>query len=264
MTALLAPLSMPDGLGMTDGLVGILLRYTHILAGIVWIGMLYFFNLVNVNFQKEMTASLDPKSNHTQFTKLMPCALWWFRWGAMVTWLSGVIYYIMYMGATGATGEAWPWWKVFLTWFVIAVVAWYACRFTIETFADKKSTPEAKAADQGMMVGIIEAIIALAMFAGFYFTFGNHVDGHVFFIACGGGLGTIMFMNVWMIIWPKLRQVIAWREQFLKDGTAVPPEGGKLARRAFLASRTNTWFSIFLLLLMVLAGHGALFWTFNK
>ncbi len=262
MTALLAPLSLPDGLGMLNGPASILLRYIHILAGITWIGMLYFFNLVNVNFQKEMTASLDPKSNHTQFTKLMPCALWWFRWGAMITWLSGLTYYLMFMGATGATGEGWPWLKVVAVWFVTAVAAYFACRQVIERFADKKSTPEAKAADQGMTVGILEAVIAAAMIAVFCFTFGNHVDGHVFFIACGGGLGTIMFMNVWMTIWPKLRQVIAWREQFLKDGTAVPPEAGKNARRAFLASRTNTWFSIFMLLFMVLAGHGSSFWSF--
>ena len=258
---LLQPFSFPSGAGMLDGLPSILIRYIHIAAGVVWIGMLYFFNLVNVNFQKEMTATLDPKSNHTQFTKLMPCALWWFRWGAMITWLSGVVYYLMFMSATGAVDESWSHPKVFAVWGITSVVTWGLCRTVIDKLADAKSSPEAKAADRGMIVAILESILVIAMIAVFGNTFANHVNGHVFFIAIGGGLGTIMFMNVWMIIWPKMRRVIAARELFLKDGTAIPPEIGKLARRAFLASRTNTWMSLLMLLFMILAGHGSSFWS---
>ena len=258
MTAitLLSPLSIPDGTDWT----GLILRYLHILAGVTWIGMLYFFNLVNVNFQKEMTASLDPKSNHTQFTRLMPCALWWFRWGAMVTALTGFGYYLIFIHGTnavqGGTGS------VLLIWMAGFVIAWLINRrFIIEKLADAKSTPEAKAPDRGSLVGALETLVLLGMVALFYAAFGDDVDGHVFFISIGGGLGMIMFMNVWMLIWPNLRKVIAWREQFLKDGTAVPPEAGKLARRAFLASRTNSWMSLFMLAFMVLAGHGASLWS---
>lgn len=258
MTFLLAPLSIPNGFDW----LGVALRYSHILFGITWIGMLYFFNLVNVNFQKEMTASLDPKGNHTQFTKLMPSAMWFFRWGAMWTVITGFIYYALFIHTPGAVREG-AVGKVWGVWIVGFIVAFMINRRVIDALADKKSNPEAKAPDQGMIVGIIETVVLAAMCAAFYFVFGNDVDGHVFFIALGGGFGMIMFMNVWMVIWPNTRKLLAFREAFLKDGTAIPPEAGKLARRGFLASRTNAFLSIFLLLLMVLAGHGASLWSWN-
>ena len=232
-------------------------RWLHVIAGITWIGHLYFFNFVNVPLQAALDDATKPNVN----PKLMPRALWWFRWGAMVTWITGLIYLLKFMGATGATSESWPWWMVFVVWIVTVTVIWLLCRTVIDKLADAKSSPDAKAADKGMLVGIIEAILIVAMIAVFYCTFGNHVNGHIFFISIGGGMGTIMFMNVWMIIWPKSRKIIAAREQFLKDGTAVPPEMAKLGRRSFLASRTNTWFSIFMLIFMVLAGHGYGLWT---
>ncbi len=72
-----------------------LLRWLHFLAGITWIGMLYFFNLVNVKFQKELDAATKGKV----VPNLMPKALWWFRWGAMGTWLTGFIYYFLLVGS---------------------------------------------------------------------------------------------------------------------------------------------------------------------
>ena len=65
-----------------------LLRWIHILGGITWIGLLYFFNLVNVQFQKEIDAATKGKANPPLLTR----TLWWFRWGAIVTWFSGFIY----------------------------------------------------------------------------------------------------------------------------------------------------------------------------
>src|SRR5262245_38044240 len=67
-----------------------LLRVIHILAGITWIGMLYFFNLVNVNFMK----ALDAPTKGKVVPELMPRALFWFRWGAVVTWLAGFVYFV--------------------------------------------------------------------------------------------------------------------------------------------------------------------------
>ena len=56
--------------------VTFLLRWVHLLAGITWIGMLYWFNLVNVNFQKELDAAVKGKVNPPLLTR----SLWWFRW----------------------------------------------------------------------------------------------------------------------------------------------------------------------------------------
>ena len=62
-----------------------LLRWIHFLAGITWIGILYYFNFVQTPFFAETDAPV--RSGAVQ--KLVPRALWWFRWGAMFTFFSG-------------------------------------------------------------------------------------------------------------------------------------------------------------------------------
>lgn len=79
--------------------VGMLLRWTHFLAGITWIGLLYFFNLINGGFLK----SLDGPTKNVVIPKLMPSALNWFRHGATVTVLAGIALYF-YMYSKGGTG----------------------------------------------------------------------------------------------------------------------------------------------------------------
>ncbi len=84
-----------------DGMdyVGMLLRWTHFLAGITWIGLLYFFNLINAGFLK----SLDGPTKNVVIPKLMPSALNWFRHGATVTVLAGIALYF-YLYSKGGTG----------------------------------------------------------------------------------------------------------------------------------------------------------------
>src|SRR5215813_5445519 len=74
--------------------VYILLRYIHVLAGITWIGLLYFFNLVNVPFMKEADAPMKPAIMKSMTLR----ALWWFRWGAAITVLAGLIYWAVWSG----------------------------------------------------------------------------------------------------------------------------------------------------------------------
>ena len=62
-----------------------LLRWNHFLAGITWIGLLYYFNFVQTPFFAETEAP----GRGGAMQKLVPRALWWFRWGAMLTFLSG-------------------------------------------------------------------------------------------------------------------------------------------------------------------------------
>ena len=66
--------------------VELLMRWLHVIAGITWVGHLYFFNFVNVPLQ----AALDDAGKKAVNPKLMPRALWWFRWGAMLTFLAGL------------------------------------------------------------------------------------------------------------------------------------------------------------------------------
>src|SRR5438094_8267865 len=64
-----------------------LLRWIHIVAGIIWIGLLYFFNFVNAGF----AATIDGPTKQKVVPELMPRALYWFRWGAAWTWITGVL-----------------------------------------------------------------------------------------------------------------------------------------------------------------------------
>ena len=85
------------GAGEVDW-VGMIMRWTHFLAGITWIGLLYFFNLINAAFLK----SLDGPTKNIVIPKLMPSALNWFRHGATVTVLAGLV---RQYGRDAATGE---------------------------------------------------------------------------------------------------------------------------------------------------------------
>ncbi len=73
----------------------IALRWVHFVAGITWVGLLYFFNLVNIPFQRE----LDAKTKLTVVPNLMPKALWWFRWSSVVTVLAGIAYWMHIVGS---------------------------------------------------------------------------------------------------------------------------------------------------------------------
>ena len=81
-----------------------ILRWVHFLAGITWIGLLYFFNLINASFLK----SLDGPTKNIVIPKLMTAALNWFRHGATVTVLAGVLLYghMYHKGGTGAVALA--------------------------------------------------------------------------------------------------------------------------------------------------------------
>ncbi|MCB9898798.1 MAG: urate hydroxylase PuuD [Planctomycetes bacterium] len=67
---------------------GMLLRWIHFVAGVTWIGLLWFYNYMNGPFSN----ALEPEVRAKVIPQIMPRTLWWFRWGAAVTWLSGVTY----------------------------------------------------------------------------------------------------------------------------------------------------------------------------
>ena len=140
-----------------ENAIEFIFRWAHFLFGLVWIGMLYYFNFVQTEYFKEAEkeALTDVKA------KLAPRALWWFRWGAMFTFLTGL--YLLY--AIGAH---------------------------------------------------------------------NNLSGQPV-IWVGALAGILMFLNVWLIIWPKQQIVLKLNG---KEG-----DGPAAAAKAGLASRTNTLLS---------------------
>ncbi len=150
---------------LSMGYLDFLFRWGHLLFGITWIGMLYYFNFVQGAYFKEA----GPEALSDAKAKLAPRALWWFRWGAMFTFLTGLV---LLMGVQGG--------KVMNDYIVV-----------------------------------------------------------------GATLGTLMFLNVWLVIWPAQQIALG-----MKAGDA-PAAGAK----ALLASRTNTLFSAPMAYCMLASPH---------
>src|ERR1044071_5568525 len=131
----------------------LIFRWLHFIAGITWIGHLYFFNLVNVNLMK----ALDGPTKGKVIPQLMPRALWWFRWGAVVTVLVGIAYYAMYMIAPDAknprnvSSGGRNTWVIFFVWLVIIIVF-----FAIEFFCMRKI-------NNGWVLAVIVFLIMVIM-----------------------------------------------------------------------------------------------------
>lgn len=147
--------------------INFLFRWGHLLFGIAWIGLLYYFNFVQGGYFKQAT----PEALSDAKAKLAPSALWWFRWGAMFTFITGVV---LLLGVQ----------------------------------------------KQGVMN---EYIVVGALF------------------------GTLMFLNVWLIIWPNQKIALG----LIQNGGDAAAAGAK----ALLASRTNTLFSAPMAYCMLASPH---------
>lgn len=145
--------------------INFLFRWAHVLFGIVWIGMLYYFNFVQGGYFKMAT----PDALKDAKEKLAPNALWWFRWGAMLTFITGLILFSG-VGKMRVTND---------------------------------------------------------------------------YIVIGALMGTLMFLNVWLIIWPNQKIVLG-----MVEGNSTIA-----AAKALLASRTNTLFSAPMLFAMLASPH---------
>jgi uncharacterized membrane protein len=157
-----------------------LLRYAHVISGVVWIGLLYYFNFV----QTPAFAGFEAPARNEAFAKLVPRALWWFRWGAMSTLGFGLLLFVSQEQYKG----------------------------------DFMKTPPGMAIATGILFALI------------------------------------MFSNVWFVIWPAQKIVIANAEGVLAGREADPAAAGA-ARRGACASRTNTLLSIPMLFFMVATSH---------
>ena len=164
-----------------------LLRWFHFLAGITWIGMLYYFNFVQTPF---FATADSPVRTGMIAGSLVGRALWWFRWGAMLTFITGWLYILHRIGQLG-------------------------------------------------LLGFFQTSYGWAIFIG-------------------GIIGSLMWFNVWFIIWPAQKVVIASATQVAKGGQANPAAAPRGQRSGF-ASRTNTLLSIPMLFFMGAASHFAFF-----
>ncbi len=253
MVSLVALLSLPE-IQFPGGAATalIVVRWIHFVAGITWIGLLYFFNLVNVPVMRD----LDPKSRGVVVTKLMPRALWWFRWSSIVTVLAGISYWMHIVAATArsATEAGVPAsaGMMFGSFFVIWTLA-----FAIEMGA---LMSPAEVLRKGPVLGIIVAVAVIAA-AYIFLSLNQHgwESNWALSIGIGGGLGWFMLLNVWGVVWRMQKKIIRWTEANSSQGTPMPPEAPKVARIAFLCTRLNFWLSFPMLFFMGAASHYYLF-----
>jgi uncharacterized membrane protein len=156
-------------------------RLLHVFFGILWIGLLYYFNFVQIRVMPQIPAELKPAVSKY----IAPEALFWFRWAALATWVMGVI---------------------------LAIARGYF----------------AEAATLGLWDGYTRG-----------------VDMGFTFIGLGMWLATIMFLNVWGVIWPNQKRAL---------GIVVVDDAAKAkaARTAMLFSRINTLLSIPMLATMTM------------
>lgn len=224
-----------------------LFRWLHFVGGVTWLGLLYFFNLVNVPFMK----GLDPTTKGKILPSLMSRALWWFRWGSVVTVLMGVAYWgsiVAFDAKNGGASSGGP----MGTFFVIWTVAWalmYACQI-----------PGKGALDKGPVLAVIYTIIVVAA-SCLFLRFNDHVweSNGLLAIGVGGGMGWVMMLNVWGVIWRAQKKIIQWTADNAANGTPMPDKAKYLARQAFLTSRANFVLSFPMLFLMGAASHYPMF-----
>jgi uncharacterized membrane protein len=79
-------------------------------------------------------------------------------------------------------------------------------------------------------------------------------NGHLA-ISVGGGIGLLMLMNTWGVVWRVQKRLIAWTRDAAAHGMPMPPEAERLARWGFIASRVGFWLSFPMLFLMGAADH---------
>ena len=224
-----------------------LLRWIHFLAGITWLGLLYFFNLVNVPFMKE----LDPATRAKIMPGLMLRTLWWFRFSAVITVLAGLAYWGSIVAADARNAGAAP--TTALVSFLLIWTATWGIMYAL-------LLPGKGWLDKGWVLAILYTII-VAHSAHFFLHLNTHgwESNRLLSIGIGGGLGWMMMLNVWGVIWRIQKRIIAWTKANAENGTPIPEQSKRMARMAFLVSRTNAFLSIPMLFFMGAASHYPMF-----
>ncbi len=214
-----------DWKGVAEGLF----RWIHVVAGITWIGHLYFFNWVNGH----VAAVLDGETKKKVVPELMPRALFWFRWGAAFTWVTG----LLLAGLVFYMQSALMWSSGMADWssptVVMVLVSWLGFLVYDMVFGKIKDNRVVFWAGLVVVAGLLAAMQHWA-----------HWSFRGYAIHMGILFGTTMAFNVWFRIWPAQQKIIT----AVKNGT--PPDAA-LAAMAGARSKHNTYMSVPLVFAML-------------
>ena len=223
----------------------ILLRWLHLVFGIIWIGLLYFFNLVLTPAMKKC----DPQLRIRIYPELMSGAMGWFRSSALVTVIVGLRYFTIHLasdaklaGDRSLIGKWFGWWL--LVWFV-AYAFIYALQLPAKGIFD---SPWLRVTGLSIVV-IVASWLVLALNGG------PSVSNAHLAISVGGGLGLVMLLNTWGVVWRVQKRLIAWTRTAANQGTPMPAETERLMRWNYLTARTSLWLSFPMIFFMGAASH---------
>jgi uncharacterized membrane protein len=205
-------------------------RWIHVVAGILWIGLLYFFNWVNGPF----AAKLDAESKKKVVPELMPRALFWFRWGAAWTWVTGVLLLLLVFYHGGALlNDPSRGWTIGT---IVMVAFTFLGAFLYDALMKTGLKTNTKVQFVVFLILIAGILYLMSAWAGFGYR------GYV--IHLGALFGTIMAFNVWFRIWPAQKKIIT----AVKEGQA--PDAALVAL-AGMRSKQNTYMSVPLVWTMI-------------
>lgn len=235
-------ISFPSGAAASEQ---IMLRWIHFVAGITWIGLLYFFNLIGNPSMKQ----LEPSVRLKVYPVMMPRAMAWFRWSALLTVIVGLRYFFILLAAD-ARNSGNP--SLALRWFGWWALVWLVAYALIYPF----QLPGKGILDHAWVRTLAIAIIVFAAsWIVLALNSGEEVSSAHLSISIGGGLGLLMFLNAWGVVWRAQKRLIAWTRASAENGTPMPPEAERLARWSFIASRVAFWISFPMLFFMGAAEH---------
>jgi uncharacterized membrane protein len=229
-------------------LTHLLVRWVHLIAGIMWIGNSMLFNWLDRNL--EPAAKDKPRSLGTMWmvhsggfylvekTHLapgeLPKTLHWFKWQNGITWLSGIglLVLVYYMGGAAimADGGTRPQWELVAIGIGSIVFAWLA-------YDAVWRSPLGKNATLGLSLSI--AVVVLMSAVQFRF-----LGGRAAYIHTGVMLGTIMTGNVWFVIMPSQRELIA----ATTEGRTQDPRIGYQAKQRSVHNNYITFPLLFIML----------------
>jgi len=180
---------------------------------------------------------------------LMPRAMSWFRWSALVTVLVGLRYFSIHLlsdaklaGNPSLVGKWFGEW--FLVW-LVAYVFIYGFQLPAKGILNSVWV---------RVVGISIVVVA-ASWLILALNGGPQVSNPHLAISVGGGLGLVMLLNTWGVVWRVQKRLISWSRTAAEQGTPMPPEADRLMRWNYLTARTSFWLSFPMLFFMAAASH---------
>jgi len=214
---------------VTD-VLSVLFRWAHIVSGILWIGLLYWFNWVNVPFGKTQ----DPDTMKKVVPEMLPRALYFFRWAALWTFILGLtlLGIVFYHGGLMFDEGVGSWGVPAYVMIAVAVLTYRLYDLFVRTSVGKDNRVLAVVGFV-FVAGVSYAMIHWAQFS--YRAYNIHI---------GLMFGSIMVANVWEHIWSAMKKIIP----ALKAGT--PPDAALMAKVS-QRSRHNTYLSVPLVWTMI-------------